>query len=201
MARYRGSVVKHSRSAGTNLDGSAKTDKALKKRPYAPGQHGQARKKVSEFGVQLKEKQRVKRMYGLIEKQFRKNYEIASRKKGVTGTVMLQRLEARFDNLVFRSGLAKTRRQARQMVAHGHFMVNGKKVDIASCILKVGDVISVREQSKAFFKSIQESHTPLVPHWLDTNFDKLETVYKLSPEREDIDQTIKEALIIEFYSR
>lgn len=201
MARYTGPICKLSRAAGSNIDGSAKTDKVLKKRPYAPGQHGQARKKVSEYGLQLKEKQRVKHMYGMLEKQFRKNYEIVSGKKGVTGTLMLQRLESRLDNLVYRSGLTLTRRQARQVVAHGHILVNGRKVDVASYITKPGDVISVHEKSKAFFKALQEGNSPLVPHWIETSFDALTATYKLPPEREDIDQTIKEALIIEFYSR
>lgn len=201
MARYTGSVVKHSRAAGTNLDGSAKTDKVLARRNTPPGQHGAARKKVSEYGLQLQEKQKVKRMYGLLEKQFHKNYVIVSKKSGVTGTLMLQRLESRFDNLVYRSGLAKTRRQARQLVAHGHFLINGKKVDIASYILKQGDTIAVCEKSKPFFRAMLEGTSPLVPHWMETNVDKLESTFKLMPEREDIDQTIKEALIIEFYSR
>lgn len=199
MARYTGSIVKQSRNEGTYLGGEPK--KAYLKRPYGSGQHGQARKKLSEFAIQLREKQKVKRTYGLLEKQFRHNYEIAVAKKGVTGTVMLQRLESRLDNILFRSGLANTRRQARQIVSHGHVLVNGQKVDVPSFIMKPGQVISIRERSKAFIKNLQEGHSPIVPDWVTTDFENLQVMVRALPERDQIDQTFHEQLIIEFYSR
>lgn len=199
MARYTGSIVKQSRNEGTYLGGEPK--KAYLKRPYGSGQHGQARKKLSEFAIQLREKQKVKRTYGLLEKQFRHNYEIAVAKKGVTGTVMLQRLESRLDNIVFRSGLANSRRQARQIVSHGHVLVNGQKVDVPSFIMKPGQVITIRERSKAFIKNLQEGRSPIVPDWVATDFENLQVMVRALPERDQIDQTFNEQLIIEFYSR
>jgi small subunit ribosomal protein S4 len=199
LARFRGSIVKQSRNEGTYLGGEPK--KAFLKRPYGSGQHGQARKKLSEYAIQLREKQKIKRSYGLLEKPFRRNYEIAVAKKGVTGTVMLQRLESRLDNVVFRSGLAATRRQARQLVAHGHFLVDGGKVDVASYLLKPGQIITVRERSKQLLKNLQEGRSPIVPEWIATDFDALQVQVKAKPEREEIDQTFNEQLVIEFYSR
>lgn len=199
MARFRGSVVKQSRNEGTYLDGEPK--KAFLRRPYGSGQHGQARKKLSEYAIQLREKQKVKRTYGLLEKQFRHNYEVAVTRKGVTGHNMLQRLESRLDNVVFRSGLTKTRRQARQMVSHCHLLVNGKKVNIPSFLVKPGDVVQVRERSVTFVRNLQEGRSPIVPNWLATDFDNLQVMVKALPERDEIDQTFNEQLIIEFYSR
>ncbi|MBY0403236.1 MAG: 30S ribosomal protein S4 [Cyanobacteria bacterium] len=199
MARYTGSIVKQSRNEGSYLGGEPK--KAFLKRPYGSGQHGQARKKLSEFAIQLREKQKVKRTYGLLEKQFRHNFEVSVTKKGVTGTLMLQRLESRLDNIVFRSGLTATRRQARQIVAHGHLLVDGKKVDVASYLMKPGQVVTVRERSKPFLKSLQEGRSPIVPDWLSTDFENLAVQVKVLPERDEIDRTFNEQLIIEFYSR
>jgi len=169
-----------------------------------PGQHGAARKKQSEFAIQLAEKQKVRRTYGLLEKQFRRTYDRAVRKQGVTGTILLQLLECRLDNILYRSGLATTRPQARQLVSHGHVQVNGHKVDIASYQMKPGDILTVREKSRAFLKQLQESnphHSALVPHWLEVDETNMVVKFKSIPEREDMDQTINEALIIEYYSR
>lgn len=203
MARYRESVFKQSRRAGVVLDISPKAG-AKMKRTAAPGQHGAARKKLSEYGIQLAEKQKVRRTYGLLEKQFRRTYDKAVRKQGVTGTILLQLLESRLDNILFRSGLATTRPQARQLIAHGHVEVNGKKVDIASYQMKPGDILMVREKSKSIFKHVQETnphHSPLVPHWLEADENSMVAKFKSIPEREDLDQTVNEALIIEYYSR
>ncbi len=202
MARYRDSIFKQSRRAGTVLDISPKAAKM--KNPNPPGQHGAARKKLSEYAVQLAEKQKVRRTYGLMEKQFRRTYEKAVRKQGVTGTILLQLLECRLDNILFRSGLATTRPQSRQLVSHGHVQVNGQKVDIASYQMKPGDILSIREKSKALTKNLQAAnphHSPLVPHWLEVDDTNMVVKFKSTPEREDMDQTINEALIIEYYSR
>lgn len=202
MARYRESTFKQSRRAGKILDISPKAAKM--KRTAGPGQHGAARKKVSEYGVQLAEKQKLRRTYGLLEKQFRRMYEKAVRKQGVTGTILLQLLECRLDNILYRSGLATTRPQGRQLIAHGHVVVNGRKVDIASYQMKPGDIVMVREKSKSIFKHVQEAnphHSPLAPHWLEVDDSNMVVKFKAIPEREDIDQSVNEALIIEYYSR
>lgn len=202
MARNRESLFKQSRRAGQILDITPKTAKL--KRTNPPGQHGAARKKLSEYGVQLSEKQKVRRVYGLIEKQFRRTYEKAVRKPGVTGTIMLQLLESRLDNVVYRSGLVSSRPQGRQLIAHGHVEVNGRKVDVASYQMKPGDLVTVREKSKAIFRNLRElspHQPPTPPHWLEVDDNNLVIRFKAVPEREDIDPTINEALIIEFYSR
>lgn len=202
MARYRESTFKQSRRAGTVLDISPKAGRMKNTNP--PGQHGAARKKLSEYAIQLAEKQKVRRTYGLMEKQFRRTYERAVRKQGVTGTILLQLLECRLDNILYRSGLATTRPQARQLIAHGHVQVNGQKVDIASYQMKPGEILTVREKSRAFLKQLQESnphHTAVVPHWLEVDENNMVVKFKSVPEREDLDQSINEALIIEYYSR
>ena len=202
MARNRESVFKQSRRAGTVLDISPKAGRMKNTNP--PGQHGAARKKQSEFAIQLAEKQKVRRTYGLMEKQFRRTYDRAVRKEGVTGTILLQLLECRLDNILYRSGLATTRPQARQLVSHGHVQVNGHKVDIASYQMKPGDLLSIREKSKALVKQLQDAnphHQPMVPHWQEVDEVNMVVKFKSVPEREDIDQTINEALIIEYYSR
>ncbi len=202
MARYRKSVTKLSRSAGVALSGHPKAAKT--KRNYPPGQHGQARKKLSEYALQLAEKQKVRRTYGLLEKQFRRVYDKAVAKPGVTGTVMLQMLESRADNILFRSGLVVTRPQARQLIAHGHILVNGQKMDIPSYQMKPGDIITIREKSHQLFKNLQETNpygAPVVPHWLEVDAGNLVVKYSNVPERQDIDPTFNENLIIEFYSR
>jgi small subunit ribosomal protein S4 len=202
LARYTESIFKQSRRAGVILDISPKTAKM--KRTTPPGQHGAARKKLSEYALQLAEKQKVRRTYGLLEKQFRRTYDRAVKKKGVTGTVMLQLLECRLDNIIYRAGIAASRPQGRQLIAHGHVQVNGHKVDIASYQLNPGDLITIREKSKAIVKNLQEVNphfNPVVPHWIEADADAMAAKFKGLPQREDIDPTINEALIIEYYSR
>lgn len=175
---------------------------ALDKRSYAPGQHGQSRKKSSEYGLQLREKQKAKRYYGLLETQFRNYFEKAARKPGITGENLLIMLETRLDNAVFRLGMGASRKEARQLVTHGHFTVNGKKVDIPSYAVKPGDVIKVKEKSTSSpkFKEMREMSVT-VPSWLTVDIDKLEGRIVSLPRREEIDAPIKEQLIVELYSK
>ena len=172
-----------------------------KKSNRNPG--GTRRKKVSEYGAQLKEKQKVKFVYGILEKQFHKYYLKAANMKGVTGDNMLQLLELRLDNVVYRLGLAKTRRMARQVVGHGHVLVNGQKVDIPSYSVKVGDVITLRQRSaeKEMFKVLREGTTVVTPKWLTFDAPNLTGTVNALPAREDIDLAIAENMIVEFYSR
>ncbi len=174
---------------------------ANKKSNRNPG--GNRRKKVSEYGAQLKEKQKVRFIYGVLEKQFRHYYDTASNMKGVTGENMLMLLETRLDNVVYRLGLAKTRRMARQVVGHGHIRVNGKKVDIPSYQVKKGDVISLRERSTQIemFKALREGTSVLTPKWLTFNAAELTGTVNDLPKREDIDYEVQENMIVEFYSR
>ncbi len=179
---------------------------AMVKRPYAPGVHGSKRKRggVSEYGAQLSEKQKVKRSYLLRENQFRKYFDIASKKDGVTGDVLLQILETRLDNVVFRGGLAGSRSMSKQMVGHGHLCLNGRRVDVPSILVKVGDVISIRKGSegKAIFKDIKEKIKKYnTPGWLELDKDKLTITVKRSPRKEDIETSFNMQLITEFYSR
>ncbi len=204
MARYRKSVCKLCRNEGVKLflKGSRCDAKCtLDRKPYPSGQHGQARKKLSEYALQLREKQKVRRMYGLLEKQFRKYYEKASGMSGVTGTVMFQLMEARFDNVVYRSGLVPSRAQARQLIRHGHFLVNGQKVDIPSYQIKIGDVIMPKDKSKELIKQFSEGSTMPAPRWLDVDRDNCAIRVNAKVEREDVDANLKEALIVEYYSR
>ena len=169
----------------------------------APGQHGTSRKKVTEYGTQLREKQKAKRMYGLVEKQFRSYYVEAERMKGVTGSNMLSLLERRLDNVVYRMGLGVSRAQARQIVTHAQITVNGKKVNIPSYQVNAGDVIAVRE-SKAdngLFKAVKEAKKPNLPKWLDFEPAALTGKILALPQREDIDSNIEEHLIVELYSK
>ena len=172
-----------------------------KKSNRNPG--GNRRRKTSEYGAQLKEKQKVKYIYGVLEKQFRKYFAKASNMKGVTGENMLQLLELRLDNVVYRLGLAKTRRMARQVVSHGHILVNGKKVDIPSYCVKVGDVITVRQHSQEseLFKPLREGTTVLTPKWLTFDAPNLTGTVNALPTREDIDFDVQENMIVEYYSR
>ncbi len=208
MARYTDSVCRLCRREGSKL--FLKGEKcfsqkcALGKRPTPPGQHGQARqRKMSEYGAQLREKQKARRAYGLLEGQFYRTYERASNMKGVTGENLLQLLERRIDNVIYRAGLAASRPQARQLVLHGHFMVNGKKVDIPSYELDANDVITVREKSKdvPLFKAAREGSARIVPKWLTVNADALTITVAALPAREDIDFSIQENMIVEYYSR
>ena len=174
---------------------------ANKKSTRNPG--GQRRKKVSEYGAQLKEKQKVRFIYGVLEKQFQHYFEKASNMKGVTGENMLSLLELRLDNVVYRLGLAKTRRMARQVVGHGHIRVNGNKVDIPSYQVKVGDVITLRQRSQEYemFKSLREGTSVLTPKWLTFDAQNLTGTVSALPARDDIDYEVQENMIVEFYSR
>lgn len=200
MARYTGPVYKKGRRLNFSV---LENGKELAKRPYAPGQHGNnRRKKLSEYGIQLQEKQKVRLMYGLNEKQFRKIFEKASSMKGITGENLLRLLESRLDNLVYRMGLARTRRAARQLVNHGHIAVNGQKVDIPSYTCKPNDVISVRENSLEH-PAIKEALEANIARLSFVSFDdkKLSGVYLRYPDRSELNPEINESLIVEFYNR
>ena len=200
MARYTGPVYKKSRRLGFSI---LENGKELAKRPYAPGQHGtDRRKKLSEYGVQLQEKQKVRLIYGLNEKQFRKVFDRAVKMHGVAGENLLKLLESRIDNLVYRMGLAKTRRAARQLVNHGHITVNGKKVDIPSYRVKVGDVISLKEDDKNL-KVVEEALSKITKRvdFITYDENKKEATFVRLPERNELNADINEALIVEFYSR
>jgi small subunit ribosomal protein S4 len=175
---------------------------ALERRNYPPGQHGQGRKKVSDYGLQLREKQKAKRFYGLLEKQFHNTFLKASKRKGITGENLLIMLETRFDNVVFRMGFASSRKEARQLVNHGHFTVDGKKVDIPSFEVKPGSKIAVKARShqSSKFKEIKDMQI-IVPPWISVDVDKLEGTVLALPSREDIDTPIAEHLIVELYSK
>jgi small subunit ribosomal protein S4 len=206
MARYTDASCRLCRREGQKLflkgERCYSTKCALEKRNYAPGQHGQSRKKMSEYGLQLREKQKAKRFYGVLETQFRNLFDKAAKKKGMTGENLLIMLESRLDNAVFRMGFASSRKEARQLVTHGHFTVNGKKVDIPSFEVKAGDVIKVKEKSTSSpkFKEIKEM-TISVPSWITVDVDKLEGKVVALPKREDIDTPIEEHLIVELYSK
>ena len=205
MARDLAPIVKRSRREKVALH--PKAVKGLVKRAYAPGEHGSlgARVKMSQYAVQLREKQKVKRMYGLLEKQFARVIKEAERRQGVTGEIMLQILEQRLDNAVYRLGLATSRQSARQLVTHGHLLLNGRRVDIPSILVKPGDVIEVRPKSaaNAYFKQVKESLSGNAPQirWLSFDAKKLSAKVTGLPVREDVDADISEQLIIEFYSR
>ncbi len=208
MARYRDSVCRLCRREGTKLflKGSrCETAKcAIDRRAYVPGQHGQGRKKFSEYGVQLREKQKVKRFYGVLEKQFRIYFANADRKKGVTGENLLQNLELRLDNVVYRMGLGVSRAAARQLILHRHFTVNGKRVNIPSYIVKQGDVIAPSEKklNKAPIKNALENmKNKTLPHWLAFDLESRKGLVQSLPTREDVSIPVEEQLIVELYSR
>ncbi len=173
---------------------------AIARRSFAPGQHGQSRKKVSEYGVQLREKQKARRFYGILEGQFRKIYATADKMQGKTGENLLKLLELRMDNVIYRMGLASSRPEARQLVSHGHFTVNGKKANIPSMFLSAGDVIAVKDSSKSSPKFASMAERPL-PKWLTFDFDSLRGTVAQVPVREDVDLEVKEHLIVELYSK
>ena len=206
MARYTGPSCRLCRREGQKLflkgERCYSGKCALDKRSYAPGQHGQGRKKSSEYGNQLREKQKCKRFYGLQETQFRNLFEKAAAKKGITGDNLLIMLETRLDNVVFRMGLASSRKEARQLVTHGHFTVNGKKADIPSMALKAGDVVAVKEKSTSSpkFKEIKEM-TISTPAWVTIDTQKLEGKVLAMPTRDQIDTPVAEHLIVELYSK
>jgi len=200
MARYTGPSWKLSRRLGISLSG---TGKELEKRPYAPGQHGpNQRKKVSEYGLQLQEKQKLRHMYGVNERQFRNLFDKAGKLSGIHGENFMILLESRLDNVVYRLGLARTRRQARQLVNHGHILVNGSRVDIPSYRVMPGQTISLREKSRnlEIVKEALELNN-FVPDYLTFDADKLEGTFTRLPERSELPSEINESLIVEFYSR
>lgn len=208
MARYKDEQCRICRREGQKLflKGSrCYTDKcSISRRNYAPGQNGQKRKKLSEYGTQLREKQKTKSFYGVGEKQFRKYFDMASNTKGKTGEVLLQLLESRLDNVVYRLGFGSSRAQARMLVTHGTFEVNGKKVDIASYLVKPGDVIAVREIRKdngTIKNNIEENASRPVPEWLEKDAEKLSGKVVRLAAREDIDLPVEEHLIVELYSK
>lgn len=206
MARYTGATCRLCRREGMKLflkGDRCYTDKcAFARRSYAPGQHGANKKKVSNYGVQLREKQKAKRIYGVLESQFRNYYEKAEHIKGITGENLLKLLELRLDNVAFRLGYGASRGEARQLVTHGHFLVNGKKVDIASYKVSVNDVITVSEKSRTSerFKTFAENPKTL-PKWLEANVENYEGKVVAEPTREDIDIPVNETLIVELYSK
>ncbi len=207
MAVYRDAKCKLCRREGNKL--FLKGEKCymekcpFNKRPLPPGQHGAGRKKVSEYGLQLREKQKTKRIYGVQEKQFRHYYEVADRMKGITGENMLSLLERRLDNVVFRMGVGVSRTQARQLVNHAHFTVNGKTVTVPSYSVKAGDVIAVKETRKdnKFFEQIKGMKVGNMPKWLEFDPEKLEGKVLALPTREDVDSQIAEHMIVELYSK
>ena len=208
MARYTGAVCRLCRREGQKLFLKGErcyTDKCgLSRRAYAPGQHGQGRKKLSGYGLQLREKQKARRYYGVLEGQFRHYFELANKKAGVTGENLLAILESRLDNVVYRLGFGTSRPEARQLVRHGHFTVNGKKVNIPSYLVKVGEVIAIKEDSKSSEKIknvIEITASRIVPKWLDLDNNTLTGKVVAVAEREDIDLPLEEHLIVELYSK
>lgn len=208
MARYTGAVCRLCRREGQKLFLKGErcySDKcSVALRGYAPGQHGQGRKKTSEYGMQLRAKQTARRFYGVQENQFHHYFEIAERKQGITGDNLLRILESRLDNVVYRVGFASSRAEARQLVGHGHFEVNGKRVDIASYLLKAGDVVSICEKSRSSekIKAVVEANSARpVPQWIDINRDQLTAKVIALPTRDQIEAPVDEQLIVEFYSK
>ncbi|MDA8212676.1 MAG: 30S ribosomal protein S4 [Clostridia bacterium] len=208
MARYTGPVCRLCRREGAKL--YLKGDRcytgkcAIDRRAYAPGQHGQGRKKVSEYGLQLREKQKAKRIYGILENQFRNYFEKADRQKGITGENLLRLLERRLDNVVFRLGFGSSRTEARQLVRHGHFTVNGSRVNIPSFLVKVGDVVAIAEKSKESpkLKELAENaQSKAAPAWLEKDSNALAGKIVAIPSRDEIDVQVQEHLIVELYSR
>ena len=208
MARYTDAVCRLCRREGQKLflkGDRCYTDKcAADRRPYPPGQHGQGRSKTSEYGLQLREKQKAKRYYGILESQFRGYFEMASKRKGKTGENLLSILESRLDNTIYRLGFAMSRAEARQLVLHGHFLVNGRKVNIPSFLVKPGMIISLREKSRGLDKLkmvIEANSSRQPPGWLEYDANALIAKVSSSPTRDDIDFPIEEQLIVELYSK
>lgn len=208
MARYRDAVCRLCRRERMKLYLKGErcyTDKcSVVRRAYPPGEHGQARQKFSEYGQQLREKQKAKRIYGVLERQFRRYFREADRRKGITGENLLQLLESRLDNVVYRMGFGRSRAEAHQLVNHGHFEVNGRKVDIPSYLTKPGDIIAVREKSRnlAVFKEIREaSEGQATVDWLESDLEQLRGRVIRLPQRDEIDVPVEEQLIVELYSR
>ncbi len=208
MARYIGSVCKLCRREGEKLflkGTRCYTDKcAIERRPYPPGQHGQKRQKRSDFGIQLREKQKLKRLYGVLEQPMRNIFDKATRMKGVVGENLLSLLERRLDNIVYRSGFAASRKEARQLVKHYHFTVNGKKANVPSMVLSQGDAIEIREKSRSSQKlsgSLEANSIRELPAWLEVDKTQLKAQLKDLPRREDITSQVEERLVVELYSK
>jgi small subunit ribosomal protein S4 len=207
MARYTGPVCRLCRREGVKLylkGEKCYSDKCpVVKRPTAPGQHGANRRKPTEYGIQLREKQKARRFYGVLEKQFERYFEMAARKKGVTGEILLQTLERRLDNVIYRMGWASSRAEARQIVKHSHIEVNGRKVNIPSYLVRVGDVIAVREGSRDHkrLKELVTAGNRTVPAWLSVEPEAMRGTVVRLPNRDEIDAPVQEHLIVELYSR
>ena len=208
MARYTGSVCKLCRREGEKLflKGSrCYSDKcAIERRPYPPGQHGQRRSKISDYGIQLREKQKLKRLYGILERPMRNLFEKSSRMKGVTGENLLSLLERRFDNVVYKIGFAASRKEARQLVKHAHFTVNGKKANVPSMLLKTGDIVALKTKSRSSSKlsgSFEANSMREVPSWLEIDQANFQGTVRDLPKREDITSQIVEHLIVELYTK
>ncbi|NCO65244.1 MAG: 30S ribosomal protein S4 [Candidatus Aquicultor secundus] len=205
MARYTGPVCKLCRRETQKLflkGDKCMTDKCpVERRPYPPGEHGRGRRKESEYYIQLREKQKAKRIYGVLEKQFRNYYELATKKKGVTGENLLQILESRLDNTIYRIGLAPSRTEARQEVRHGHVTVNGRKVDIPSFRVKPGDVITAVEGIARIKEAAESANKAAIPSWLEVDLANLSAKVTGVPSREDIDVPVQEKMIVELYSK
>jgi small subunit ribosomal protein S4 len=208
MARYTESVCRLCRRQGVKL--FLKGDKCfgpkcpVERRNYAPGEHGQRRRKISDYGIQLKEKQKIKDIYGVLERQFRKTFEQAERRPGITGENLLQILEMRLDNIVYRFGWASSRPQARQLVRHGHFKLNGRKTDIPSAQVKPGDTVSIREESRdsEYFQTVVPTMAKkTIPKWLSLDPEGFSGRAITVPTREEIDTNVSEQLVVEYYSR
>jgi small subunit ribosomal protein S4 len=208
LARYTSAQCRLCRREGMKLflkgERCLTSKCALERRAYPPGQHGQGRTKRSDYGLQLREKQKVRRMYGVLEKQFRLYYQRAARMRGVTGENLLQMLERRLDNAVYRLGMATSRKDARQLVSHGHLLINGRRVDIPSILVKEGDVIEVRERSKKLTRiegSLELKAAGEMPAWLELDRAAMKATVKALPTRDDIQIPIQESLIVELYSK
>ncbi len=209
MARYTDSSCRLCRREGLKLflkgDRCYSEKCSFERRGYAPGDHGQMHKKQrSDYGVQLREKQKLKRLYGLLEKQFRGYFEKADQQKGITGTNLLIFLERRLDNMIFRMGLANSRVEARQLISHGHFLINGKPVNIPSYLLKAGDEVSVKEGSRKITRVLEAMETVArrgVPHWLELDKENFKASIKMLPVREDLTMPVQEQLVVELYSK
>lgn len=208
MARYRGPVEKLERRLGVSLalkgERRLAGKSAIDKRPYAPGQHGQRRAKISEYGLQLREKQKAKFMYGISEKQFRRLFDEAARREGNTGAILIQLLEQRLDNVVYRMGFATTRRFARQLVTHGHILVDGKKVDIPSFRVDAGQKVEIAEKSKANLqinRAIDLTNQTGIVAWVDVEKEKKFGLFTRIPEREEVIIPVEERFIVELYSK
>ncbi|MFQ5992642.1 MAG: 30S ribosomal protein S4 [Nitrospiraceae bacterium] len=208
MAKYRGPVCRLCRREGVKLflKGSrCMTEKcAIERRSYPPGQHGQGRQRTTDYSLQLREKQKLRRIYGLQERQFRGVFEKAERKKGITGEHLLKFLECRLDNVVYRLGFATSRKQARQLVNHGHFLVNGRKTDIPSCTVKAGDIVEVRQRSRDLLPiqtALEAVDSRGVPAWLELDLEAKKGTVRSLPTKEEVELPVNEQMVVELYSR